>query len=54
MSTLDLSLVLLNVVFWFGSVLLYFRTPIFEWLDNRVRHEPVTDRLRAALKAMRR
>ncbi len=54
MSILDLSLVLLNVVFWFGAVLLYFRTPIFKWLDNRIPHEPVTDRLRAAFRSARR
>ena len=54
MTRLNISLVLLNVVFWAGTVLYYFRQPLLAWLDNRIRHEPVTDRLRAAFRATRR
>jgi hypothetical protein len=54
MSTLEVSLVLLTTVFWVGNVVYYFRIPIYEWLDNRVQHEPVTDRLRILLRKGRR
>ncbi len=53
MSRLDLSLILINLLFWFGAVAYYWRTSIYEWLDNRIRHEPVTDRLRAMFRSQR-
>ena len=54
MSTLDICLVLLVVVFWGGNITYYFRRPIYEWLDNRIPHEPVTDRLRALFRLHRK
>ena len=54
MSTLEVSLVLLTAVFWIGNVVYYFRIPIFEWFDNRIQHEPVTDRIRALFRKARK
>ena len=50
MSTLNICLVLLVALFWGGSVGYYFRVGIYRWLDNRIAHEPVTDRLRALFR----
>jgi hypothetical protein len=54
MSTLDISLMLLTILFWAGSVSYYFRAPILHWLDNRIPYEPLTGRLRALLRPGRR
>ena len=44
----------LAAVLWLASVLVYFRTPIYEWLDNRNPYEPLAPLLRAALRPHRR
>ena len=54
MSDLDIGLVVLNVVFWGGNVIYYFRLPIYHWLDGRIHYEPVTDRLRALFRSGRK
>ena len=54
MSTLNICLVLLTATFWVGNITYYFRGPIFEWLDNRIPHEPLTDRLRLLLTKRRK
>ena len=54
MSTLDICLMLLTFMFWFGNIAYYFRRPIYQWLDNRIPHEPVTGRLRAAFRPGRK
>ncbi len=46
MSALNICLVLLTFAFWGGNLAYYFRGQIYRWLDNRVRHEPLTDRVR--------
>ncbi len=43
---LNISLVVLTLLFWVGNFTYYFRVPIYRWLDNRIQHEPITDRLR--------
>ena len=53
MSRLNLSLILINALFWFGSFAYYWRRSIYEWLDNRIRHEPVTNWLRAVFRSQR-
>ena len=54
MSKLNICLVLLVAVFWIGNITYYFRHPIYAWLDNRIPHEPVTDRLRALFRSHRK
>ena len=54
MSTLDICLMLLTFMFWGGNVAFYFRRQIFHWLDNCIPHEPLTGRLRAAIRTGRK
>ena len=54
MSRLEICLVLLTAVSWIAMVVVYFRTPIYEWLDNRNPYEPLSPLLRAALRPYRR
>ncbi len=54
MRHLDLCLMLLTALFWIGGLIYFFRKPLYEWLDNRIRHEPLTDRLRAAFRSSRK
>ncbi|WP_428392434.1 hypothetical protein [Lichenicoccus sp.] len=50
MPGLEICLVLLAAVLWLATVLVYFRTPIYEWLDNRNPYEPLSPLLRAAFR----
>lgn len=53
-SRLEICLVLLTAVSWIAMVVVYFRTPIYEWLDNHNPYEPLSPLLRAALRPYRR
>ena len=54
MTRLTLCLVLLTILFWVGQLVLYFRTMIVEWIDNRVAYEPTVARLRVLFRKGRR
>ena len=54
MTRLTLCLVLLTILFWVGQLVLYFRTLIVEWIDNRVAYEPTVARLRVLFRKGRR
>ena len=54
MTRLTLCLVLLTILFWVGQLVLYFRSMIVEWIDNRVAYEPTVARLRVLFRKGRR
>ncbi|WP_428376114.1 hypothetical protein [Lichenicoccus sp.] len=54
MSRLTLCLVLLTVLFWGAHLVVYFRSMIIAWVDNRVPYEPAVARLRLLFRKGRR